>query len=89
MFRSLCFQNVAKSMFWHLLPALVIEGPEPQEFRMPQIGAREWLEKKQIYDEKAKSDWSQVAMMNAKAKDKRESFLEHFWETYLKDVVHM
>ena len=77
-FRILCLQTVAKSMFWHLLPATAIGGQVPQVYRLPQISTDEWLDKKRLFDEKAESDWSQLVLMRVRAKATRESVLKIF-----------
>ena len=43
-----------RAWFWHLLPGQVVGGQEPQEFRLLQIGAREWLDRKRFFNERRK-----------------------------------
>ena len=60
----------------------------PHVYRWPEISTDEWLDKKRLFDEKAESDWSQLALMGERAKAEIKSFskillgrLCHAWTT--------
>ena len=70
-------------MFWHLLPAPVIEGFTCKD---PSIGPEEWLDKKKITD-KMEGDWSQHGMSDLKVKSERGLFLRHVWTTFVRNEL--
>ena len=54
-------------------------------YKLPSINTHECLDEKMTFDDKGESDWSPLALTNARAKDKRESFFNYFWVAFVKD----
>ena len=70
-------------MFWHLLPAPVIEG---RVYRRPVISTDEWLDKKKLFD-KTEGDRSRQPLLSPKARSIRELFLRCCWVTYVRNEL--
>ena len=47
-------------------------------YRLPSISTDDWLDKKRLFDDRAESDWSRLALMSVRAEAKREIFLKFF-----------
>ena len=79
-----CVSDSGQIHFLACAPSPSDRGSMPQENSLPQISTDEWLDKKRLFDQKAESDWSQLALMSGRAKAERERFLKHFLVVYVK-----
>ena len=61
----------------------------PQVYSLPQISTDKWLDNERLFDEKAESDWSQLALMSGRAKAKRDRFLKYLLVVYVKGELDL